>query len=363
MTGGPASGRAADRVRTIFFGSGRFAVPILDALTADPRLDLVGVVSAPDRPAGRSHAMSATPVASRARGLGLTLLQPVRVRAPEAVAEITALAPDLGVLADYGQVIPRSLLDLPRLGVLNVHPSLLPRHRGATPIPAAIAAGDARTGVTIIRMDDGIDTGPIVVRHSWPLDGSERAPDLEDLAAREAAALLTRTLEAWLSGTAAAIPQTPAAATLTRPFRRADAWLDPARPAIDLERQVRAQLPWPGSFVETLAGRVAVLAASVAPGEPGDSSGQLVRHGDRLALATRAGRLVLDEVQLAGKRPLGGEEFLRGQARLVGTRVLEPADANRNGSGAAMRQASGLAAAEPREPGEGAHAEPAEAPG
>lgn len=325
MTAGPAPGRAADRVPTIFFGSGAFAVPVLDALVADPRIELVAVVSAPDRPAGRDRMLTPTPVALRARALGLPLLQPAHVRAAETVAGIAALAPELGVLADYGQIIPRALLDLPERGILNVHPSLLPRHRGATPIAATIAEGDERAGVTVIRMDDGIDTGPIVVRQSWPLSGTERAPELEDQAAREGAALLTRALEAWLAGTAAAIPQTPAGATVTRPFRREDGRLDPSRAAAELERQVRAQAPWPGSFLETPAGRVAVLAASTAPSEGNDAPGVLVPHGDRLALTTSDGRLVLDELQLAGKRALAGDEFLRGQPRLAGTSVVSAA--------------------------------------
>jgi len=325
MTAGPAPGRAADRVPTIFFGSGSFAVPILDALAADRRLDLVAVVSAPDRPAGRDRALTPTPVALRARSLGLPLLQPAHVRASDAIAEIGALAPELGVLADYGQIIPRTLLDLPPRGILNVHPSLLPRHRGATPIAATISEGDERAGVTIIRMDDGIDTGPIVVRQSWPLTGSERAPALQEQAAREGAALVTRTLESWLAGTSAAIPQTPLGATLTRPFRREDARLDVSRPAVQLERQVRAQQPWPGSFVETHAGRMAVLAASTAPADPEDSPGMLVPHDDRLALTTADGRLVLDELQLAGRRALAGDEFLRGQPQLAGASVVAAA--------------------------------------
>jgi methionyl-tRNA formyltransferase len=323
MTSGSAPGRAADRARTVFFGSGGFAVPILDALAGDPRLELVAVVSAPDRPAGRSRAVTPTPVAARAAALRIPLVQPVRVRAPEAIAELTALQPDLGVLADYGQIIPRHLLDLPAHGILNVHPSLLPRHRGATPIAATIAAGDDRAGVTIIRMDDGIDTGPIVARQSWPLSGTERAPELEAHAAREGAQLLTRTIEPWLAGTAPAIPQTAAGATVTRPFRRDDGRLDPVRRALVLERDVRALTPWPGSFLETPAGRLAVHEASVGDSEPGDEPGLLARHGDRLALATADGRLVLNRVQLAGRRAVGGDEFLRGQPRLVGARVGE----------------------------------------
>jgi len=321
MTAGPAPGRAADRARTLFFGSGAFAVPSLDALIADLRVDLVAIVTAPDRAAGRGRTLLPTPVALRARAMWVPLLQPNRVRDPEVVAEIAALRPDLAVLADYGQIVPRELLDLPAHGFLNVHPSLLPRHRGASPIRATIAGGDDQAGVTIMHMDDGLDTGPIVATTAWATSGAETAPELETRAAREGAALLTATLGDWLAGAIQPRPQPESGATLTRRLRRADATLDPARPARDLERQVRAQLPWPGSSLETTAGRLTVQRASAAAAAEGDEPGTLVAHGDGFALATADGRLVLDEVQLAGRRQLSGEEFLRGQRELLGTRV------------------------------------------
>jgi methionyl-tRNA formyltransferase len=321
MTTGPAPGRAADRVRIVFFGSGSFAVPSLDALAGDPRVDLVGVVTAPDRPAGRGRTMLPTPVALRARTMWLPLLQPARIGEPEVIHEIGALRPDVGVLADYGQIIPRELLDVPRLGILNLHPSLLPRHRGATPIPAAISAGDPRLGVTIIRMDERLDTGPIVATSEWPATGRETTPQLEAFAAREAATLLGRTLDGWVSGEIRAQAQPTEGVTITRRLRRDDARLDATRPAPELERHVRAYQPWPGSMLETPAGRVVVRGASVAPAEPDDVPGTLVAHRDGLALTTGDGRLVLDEVQLAGRRPLAGPEFLRGQRDLLGAQV------------------------------------------
>jgi methionyl-tRNA formyltransferase len=321
MTLGPAPGRAADPARTIFFGSGDFAVPMLDVVATHPRLRLVAVVTAPDRPAGRSKALTPTPVAIRARDLGVPLLQPVRVRAAEAVAEIEGLRPDLGVLADYGQIVPSALLDLPPHGILNVHPSLLPRHRGATPIPATIAAGDAIAGVSIMRMDAGVDTGPIVAAREFELDGTERAPDLERRAASEGAALLADTIGPWLSGRLEARPQGSDGVSLTRPFRREDARLDPARPARDLERLVRANAPWPGTFVDTELGRVAVLEASVAGAIPGATPGLLIEEEGRLALVTADGRLVFEMAQREGRRPATGAEFLRGQRQLVGTAV------------------------------------------
>jgi methionyl-tRNA formyltransferase len=321
MTPVPAPGRAAERARTIFLGSGAFAVPILDALLADPHVEVIGIVTSPDRPAGRGRAMLPTPVALRARAMWVPLLQPANVRDPGVLDEVAALGPDLGVLADYGQIVPRELLELPPHGILNLHPSLLPRHRGASPIQATIADGDDRAGVTIMRMDEGLDTGPIVASDDWPTTGRETAPELEAKAAQEGATLLERTLGPWLAGDIEPRPQPADGSTLTRRLGRRDATLDPARPAAELERQVRAYQPWPGSAVETPAGRLAVRRASVASASPGDKAGTLVAHGNGLALATVDGRLVLDEVQLPGRRQLPGAEFLRGQPELLGTKV------------------------------------------
>jgi methionyl-tRNA formyltransferase len=316
MTQGSAPGRAADRVRTVFFGSGSFALPNFRAVAAHPRIELVGVVTAPDRPAGRGKLLRPTPVALEARSTWAPLLQPARLREPEAVEQVAALRPELGVLADFGQIVPQAVLDLPRLGILNVHPSLLPRHRGATPVPATIAAGDAQAGVTIIRMDAGIDTGPIVTQAAWPLAGSETAPELEADAADRGAHLLMRIIGPWIDGAIDLLPQ-EGEATTTRSFRRADGRLDPARTAVELERGVRARAGWPGSFIETPEGRLLVHRATVAPSEPGDEAGRLVRHDRSLALATAEGRLVLDEVQLAGRRSVSGEELLRGHPGLL----------------------------------------------
>ena len=308
---GPAPGRAADPVRTVFFGSGAFAVPIFEALGNHARVEIVGVVTAPDRQAGRGKVLRPTPIALRARSMWSPLLQPNRLRDDEAIAQVAELGADLGVLADYGQIVPAAILDMPRHGILNVHPSLLPRHRGATPIAATIASGDDRGGVTIIRMDDGIDTGPIVAQEAWPLDGTETGPELEAHAAAAGAALLNRTLEPWLAGEITAVPQGEPA-TLTRAFRKQHARLDPSLSARVLERGVRSRIGWPGSFIETLHGRLLVHAASVRPADAGDVPGSLVTEGRGLALATADGRLVLDQVQLPGGRVVTGEELLRG---------------------------------------------------
>jgi methionyl-tRNA formyltransferase len=217
------------------------------------------------------------------------------------------------VLADYGRLIPAAVLELPRHGALNLHPSLLPRHRGASPVPAAILAGDGSTGVTLMRMDEGLDSGPIVAQRVVPLEGTETAPQLEERLAVLAAELLVETLPDWLAGRLTARPQAEEGATLTRPLRRADGRLDAGHPALELERQVRAYQPWPGSFIETDGERLIVWRAAVLEGLAEGTAGALVPAGDTLALQTSAGQLRLDEVQLAGRRRMGGAEYRRGR--------------------------------------------------
>jgi methionyl-tRNA formyltransferase len=328
-------------VRTVFLGTGAFAVPVLEALAAladDVRL--VGVVTAPSRPAGRGGRLRSSPVALRAGELGAgPLLTPGRLRDPEAVADLAARAPDLLVLADYGQLVPAAVLSLPARGALNLHPSLLPRHRGAAPIPAAILAGDTVTGVTLMLMDEGLDTGPILAQVATPLEGTESAPVLEQRLAAEAAALLAAVLPAWLADRRAATPQPAGGATYTHPFRREDGRIDPGLPAAQLERRVRALQPWPGSWVDTAAGRLTVWdarplslrdLAGPAVGGADDASGTqpwsahpgaLVPDGDGLALVVADGALRLDEVQLAGGRRMTSADLRRGHRALTGTVV------------------------------------------
>jgi methionyl-tRNA formyltransferase len=323
---GPPSRSAGSQppARVVFFGSGTFALPILEALRGTDVVELVGVITPPDRAVGRRGRLTPVPVAAEARRLGLPVLQPERVRSAETAAAIAGLTPDLAVLADFGRIVPPPILDLPPFGFLNVHPSLLPRHRGATPVPATIVAGDPEAGVSIMRMDAGLDTGPLLGARSWPLHGTETAPELEARASREGAELLVELLGPYLHGELAARPQDETQATLTRPLRREDGRLDPGLPAVRLERGVRAYQPWPGSFVESPAGRLAVLAAEPAPSEPGDRPGELVADADGLALVTSDGRLRLHEVQGAGGRPMSGAAFRRGHPAVLGRLVAAP---------------------------------------
>jgi len=310
-----------ERARAVFFGSGAFAVPILDAVIAAPELDLVAVVTAPSRPAGRRAVLTPTAVASRASGLSVPVLAPDRLRDPAFVEAVAALAPEIGILADYGKLLPGLLLDLPRHGILNLHPSLLPRHRGATPIPAAILAGDEETGVSLFRMDPGMDTGPLLAAERTALGRSEDAPAVEGRLAGLAADLLRRSIGPCLRGELAPRAQAEDGVSLTRPLAREDGRLDPTRPAAELERRVRAFRPWPGTFVELPDGRLSVLRAEVADGSGPDAAGTIVADGPGIALATSDGMLLLSEVRPAGGRPMDGAAYRRGRPAVVGARV------------------------------------------
>ncbi len=311
-------------VRAVFFGSGSFAVPILNALAEMSGIRIEAVVSAPDRPVGRKAIVRPTPVTVRARDIGLPILQPVRVRLPESIDALRALAPDLIVLADYGQLIPRALLDLPALGFLNLHPSALPRHRGASPIPATILAGDTESAVTLIVVTEEMDAGPIVAVAPLEVRPDDTAVTLEERAAEVAADLLRRALPEWLAGRLVARPQPTDGMTMTRPLRREDGRLDPGRSAVELERQVRAYQPWPGSFIEgdkVRGGRLIVKKAHVAPSLPGDAdlvgglgppSVPFVAPSEPPYFPTSKGRLVLEVVQASGGREMRAEEYLRG---------------------------------------------------
>jgi methionyl-tRNA formyltransferase len=329
-------------VRTVFLGSGAFGLPALETLLAAPSVDLVAVVTAPPRPTGRAARLTPTVIDTAAREHDLTVLTPERLRDPAAIEAVLAQGAGLLVLADYGRLVPAALLD-PQHGALNVHPSLLPRHRGATPIPAAILAGDTETGVSLMRMDAGLDTGPLIAQARIGLDGTELTPELETRLAGLGADLLSEHLEPWLAGAIDAQPQDEAGATLTRPFRREDGRLDPTRPAAELERQVRAQQPWPGTFIETAAGRLAVLAAAVdergasasgaragatgaGAGTSGRDAGDAGAPGpgtfDAEGLWTGAGRLRLLQVQPAGGRPMAWADFLRGRPSIIGSSIV-----------------------------------------
>jgi methionyl-tRNA formyltransferase len=300
-------------VRTLFFGSGSVALPALSRLQQSGLVEIGAVVTAPPRPAGRKGVLKPTPVAELATERGLPVRTPGTLRDEAVVAELGRLGAELIVLADYGRIIPGAILELPRHGALNIHPSLLPRHRGAAPVVGTILAGDPVGGVTVMRMDEGLDTGPIVAQQELPLRGTEAAPELEARLAGMGAELLLEHLPAWLEGSLTARPQPVEGASLTRLLRREDGRLDPARPALELERQVRAYQPWPGSFLEIDGVRVKVWAAAVLEQALSVPAGEIILTEGTLGLGTVDGVLRLDELQPAGKRRMSGAEFRRGK--------------------------------------------------
>lgn len=300
-------------VHTLFFGSGLVALPALSRLLDSNLVEIDSVVTAPPRPAGRKGRLTPTPVADLATEHDLPIRTPRTLRDDAVQAELRDAGAELIVLADYGRIIPGAVLELPPHGALNIHPSLLPRHRGAAPVVGTILAGDLVGGVTVMRMDEGLDTGPIVARREVPLDGTELAPELEAQLAEIGADLLVEILPGWLDGMVTATPQDESAATLTRTLRREDGWLDPAKPAAVLARQVRAYQPWPGSFLEHDGVRLKAWAASVLGQDVGVEPGAIILTEGTLGLGTVDGVLRLDEVQPAGKRRMSGAEYRRGK--------------------------------------------------
>lgn len=302
-------------------GTPEFAVPVLEALAQQHQV--VGVVTQPDRPAGRggksgSPALAAPPVKQAALARSLPVYQPERLRTPEAIAPIAAWQPDVIIVAAFGQILRPALLALPPHGCLNIHASLLPRYRGAAPIPAAILAGDPVTGVTLMLMDEGLDTGPILAQAEWPLAPVETTQSLTGHLAALGARLALDALPRWLAGDMVPQPQDAALATWCRPLTKEDGLLDWARPAVLLDRQVRACFTWPGAYTLLRGERLKVLRARPLDTPPDAPPGFVLPLEDGLGVATGRGILELMEVQLAGKKPMPAGLFARGRRDLPG---------------------------------------------
>lgn len=295
-------------------GSPNFALPTLRSLADN--YWVVCVVTQPDRPAGRGRTLSPPPVKTLSAQLGLPVTQPSSLRAPDAIAQLRAWEPDLIVVAAFGQILQAEVLELPKFGSVNVHASLLPRWRGAAPIQAAILHGDTETGVTIMKMDAGVDTGPALSQRAIPISKDATAGTLSPILAELGAELLIETLPAYLSGELQPHPQV-GKATYAPMIKKADAELDFTLPGEELERKVRAFNPWPGAFLTWKGGRLKVhranfskrvLPAGIDSLKPGD----LTKDNAYPAISTTDGVLILEEVQPAGKKPMAGEVFLRG---------------------------------------------------
>jgi methionyl-tRNA formyltransferase len=295
--------------RIVFMGSPDFAVPSLEALARV--YPLAGVVTQPDRPAGRGWNLVPPPVKETALRLGIPVMQPEKLRLPEAMAQLQAWAPDLIVVAAFGQILRPEVLELPQYGCINVHGSLLPRGRGAAPIQAAILAGDKETGITIMKMDKGVDTGPILSQHILPIAPDDTGGSLFMKMSPLGAELLLETLPRYLQGDLVPHPQPEEGATYAPMLKKEDGLLDFTQPALSLERCVRAMNPWPGAYFEWKGAHLKVLRVRIANGKNPGAGSRFVFEG-LPAVGTGAGILILEEVQPAGRKSMPGTAFLAG---------------------------------------------------
>ncbi|MCL4272610.1 MAG: methionyl-tRNA formyltransferase [Anaerolineales bacterium] len=295
-------------INIVFMGSPDFALPSLRALTQ--HYHVVGVVTQPDRASGRGRELKPPPVKTLALELGLPIIQPQKLREPEAMTQLQAWKPDLIIVAAFGQILKKDVLDLPRFGCVNVHASLLPRWRGAAPINAAILAGDEETGVTIMQMDVGLDTGPMLAKRSIRLNPDDTAGSVFQALSTLGADLLIETLPDYMDGRIIPQPQPEDGATYAPMLKKEDGRLDFSKTASELERRVRAMNPWPGAFMELDGAILKVHRAHVDAGNA--SAGQRLVVQNQPAVGAGGGILILEEVQPAGKKPMSGTSFLAG---------------------------------------------------
>jgi len=313
-------------VRAVFLGTPEFALPALRRLHARGVVQLV--VSQPDRPAGRRGVERTPAVIGLARELGLSTMQPANPNDASSLERIRAAQPDVVVVVAYGRLLRRPLLELAPAGVVNLHPSLLPAYRGASPIQAAISDGGTRTGVTLMRMDAGLDTGPVIAAREVSIRPDESSPALHDRLANAGAELLDEVLDAWVAGRVTAQPQDEEAATLTRPLERADAELDLRRPAQELYDQWRAFQPWPGAFV-TVDGQRVVVAETEPPMAEDKPVGLASLDGDLLIVGCGSGVLRLARLQPEGRKAMSARAFANGYGPLLRATWGDPPPAPR----------------------------------
>ena len=312
--------------RLVFMGTAAFAVPSLHALAAS-RHEVVAVYTQPARPAGRGLRLHPSPVQSAAEALAIPVRAPARLRDPADQAAFAALHADLAVVAAYGLILPKAILDAPRLGCINLHASLLPRWRGAAPIQRALLAGDPETGVTIFQMEPSLDTGPLIASHSIPISDRSTTASLHDELAEVAAGMVVPAVDDLAAGRAQPVPQPDAGVTYAAKIEKAEGWFDWTRPAEALERQLRALHPWPGCWTELDDQTLRVLAGRPVPcgRDHGHVPGAVL--DERLSVVCGEGCLELTSVQRPGGRPMPAQAFLRGFPVPVGTRLGRPCPA------------------------------------
>jgi methionyl-tRNA formyltransferase len=299
-----------NRLRIVFAGTPEFSVPALDALHTAGHT-IAAVYTQPDRPAGRGRTLTSGPVKKRALELGLPVEQPASLKSPESIAKLAEYAPDLMVVVAYGLILPQQVLDVPRLGCLNIHASLLPRWRGAAPIHRAILAGDKRSGITIMKMDAGLDTGPMLLVRPLDIGASETSGSLHDRLAALGAEAVVTAIDGLLAGSLAPVEQPEQGVTYASKIRKEEAQVDWAQPAEAIARQVRAFNPWPVAETRWQGQQLRIWEAEAQGEAPNREPGRVVEAGSgRLLVATGSGLLRVHRVQLAGRNATSVSEFL-----------------------------------------------------
>jgi len=302
-------------MRIVFIGTGEIGVPTLEALLKSEH-DVVGVVTQPDKPVGRTQQIEPPPIKKvligRGRPPGAPILQPPRIKDPNTIEEIRAQTPDVIVVIAYGQILPRDVLEIPKIACLNLHASLLPRWRGAAPIQAAIAVGDQRTGITVMYMDEGLDTGDILLQRPGDILPDDTGGALHDRLAQIAPEALLESLRLLAMGIAPRTPQDNTLATYAPKLKREHGKINWSESAEVIERKIRGFNPWPGAFTQIGGQNLKVFSATLVDlsGQPGE----ILRSQGRLVIAAGKGALSLGHVQLEGKRRMSAAEFLRGHA-------------------------------------------------
>ncbi|MFL6417540.1 MAG: methionyl-tRNA formyltransferase [Bryobacteraceae bacterium] len=306
-------------MRVVFLGTPEFAVPTLNALVSSGH-SVLGVFTQPDRPKGRGQQVAESPVKQAALRLGLPVFQPERIRRPESFEQLRAFQADLMVVVGYGQIIPQSIIDLPRLGILNVHASLLPKYRGAAPIQWAIANGETTTGVTIMQIDAGLDTGDMLTKVSTPIGTEETAPELGVRLADIGAQLLVETIEQITRGDLKPEKQNDSEATLAPILKKEDGRVDWTMPAVQINNHRRGFTPWPGAYT-AFRGQALALLATQAVDESSLAPGLVQADRKKLLVGTGQGALAISEVQPGGKKRMSAEAFINGYKPQSGERM------------------------------------------
>ena len=301
----------------VFMGSPQFAVPTLEALAREHTL--LAIFTQPDKPAGRGKVLTAVPVKEWAQVHAIPIYQPKSLRKdPAAIQPLRDLRPDVIIVAAYGLILPQAVLDIPPQGCLNVHASLLPKHRGAAPITSAILAGDEETGITLMRMDAGLDTGPMLAVAREKIRPDDTTASLSERLSLLGAQLMLDTLPKYLRGEIAPQPQSDEGVTYSPKIDKANAQIDWHRSAVEIDRMVRAYTPWPGTFTLWNGQMLKVLRVQTTQRRSAGESGRVVRLEDgAIGVITGSGTLVLNEIQLAGRKALKAEDFVRGQPTLI----------------------------------------------